>query len=209
MNDSAIIRVLIVDDHPMVRKGLAEFLEAKENLILVGEASDGEEAILLCEKNQPDVVLMDLVMPGMGGVAATGVIRERCSHVQIIALTSFQEQKLVREALRAGAISYLLKTVTADELTEAIWRASSGRHTLATEAVEALVQAQTPKPGHDLTDREREVLALIVEGLNNPSIAEQLAISRATVKTHVSRILSKLDVSNRAEAISLALQQDI
>jgi NarL family two-component system response regulator LiaR len=160
---------------------------------------------------QPDVVLMDLVMPGMDGAAATRAIRERCPQVQVIALTSFKEDELVQGALQAGAISYLLKNVSADELADAIRAAHAGRPTLAPEAAQALVQAAShpPPPGHDLTPREREVLALMVEGLSNPQIAERLVVSRSTVKFHVSSILSKLGVDGRTEAVALAVQNHL
>jgi NarL family two-component system response regulator LiaR len=206
------IRVMIVDDHAMVRRGLGAFLKSKVDLELVGEASDGEEAVQMCEQVQPDVILMDLVMPKMDGTAATHAIRERWPHVQIIALTSFQEKKLVQEALQAGAISYLLKNVSVDDLAEAIRAACAGQPTLAPEATQALIQAaasQGQVPGYDLTPREHEVLVLMVEGLNNPEIARRLSVSRSTARAHVSNILSKLGVSNRAEAIALSLRHKL
>lgn len=205
------IRVLIVDDHAMVRKGLIAFLKNQPEIDLVGEACDGKEAIESCQQNQPDVILMDLVMPELGGVAAARTIHQRWPHIQVIALTSFQEKELVQDALQAGAIGYLLKNVSGEELAEAIRQAHDGRPTLAPEAVQALIQ---PPSGvnnlaADLTRREHEVLALLVKGMSNPEIAGQLYISRATVKVHISSILSKLGVSSRAEAISLAIQNKL
>jgi NarL family two-component system response regulator LiaR len=202
---------LIVDDHAMVRRGLAAFLKAKPDLLLVGEASNGGEAITLCERLQPHVVLMDLIMPGMGGAEATRTIRTRWPQIQVIALTSFGEKELVRDALASGALSYLLKNVSAEDLAEAIRAASCGRSTLAAEAVQALVQPDpiAAAPGEPLTPREREVLGLMVRGLTNPEIADELVVSRATVKAHVSNVLAKLGASNRAEAVARALQNKL
>lgn len=200
------IRVMLVDDHDMVRRGLATFLRIKPDLVLIGEACNGREAIDLCQEVQPDVILMDLVMPEMDGAAATRIIRQQWPHVQVIALTSFQEKNLVQEALQAGAISYLLKNVSVDELAQAIRAAHAGQSTLAPEAVQVLIQTTPTSLGDDLTPREREVLALLVQGMSNPEIAEQLTVSRSTAKAHVSNILTKLGVSKRTEAIALALQ---
>jgi NarL family two-component system response regulator LiaR len=207
MNESNRIRVVIVDDHHMVRRGLAAFLRVKADLELVGEAGGGREAVEVCARARPDVVLMDLVMPDLDGAAATRAIKKRCPEVQVIALTSFGDKELVQGALEAGAISYLLKNVSADDLAEAIRAAHGGLSTLAPEALQALVETgQEPPPGRDLTSREREVLALLVEGLTNREIAARLTVSLSTARAHVSHILSKLDVSNRAEAVALALK---
>ena len=211
MNTAQPIRVLLVDDHAMVRKGLVAFLKNMPELELVGEACDGREAIEFCEQRQPDVILMDLVMPELGGVAATRTIHQRWPRVQVIALTSFQEKELVQDALQAGAIGYLLKNVSGEELAEAIRQAHGGRPTLAPEAVQALIQppSEAESLAANLTRREQEVLALLVKGMNNPEIAERLVISRATVKVHISSILSKLGVAGRAEAISVAIQNKL
>ncbi|UCC89987.1 MAG: response regulator transcription factor, partial [Anaerolineales bacterium] len=188
MTDSQPIRVLLVDDHAVVRTGLRFFVLAFEDLELVGEAASGEQALRLCDQLQPEVVLMDLVMPGMDGISTTQAIRQRHPEIQVIALTSFAEQELVQRALEAGAMGYLLKDVSANELAEAIRATRVGRPTLAPEATQALIQAATHayQPGFDLTPREKEVLALMVEGLSNPQIAERLVIGLSTVKFHVS-----------------------
>jgi NarL family two-component system response regulator LiaR len=211
MSEPKPIRVMLVDDHQMVRNGLSTFLLVHDDLELVGEANNGEQALVMFERVRPDVVLMDLKMPRMDGVEATRALIARDPELRIIALTSFKEESLVQEALDAGAIGYLLKDIDADDLADAIRAAHRGEPTLAPEAAWVLFKASRrgPEIGDDLTEREREVLALIVEGATNPEIAEQLIISRSTVKTHVSNILSKLGVSTRTEAASLALQKGL
>jgi NarL family two-component system response regulator LiaR len=211
MANTQPIRVLIVDDHAMVRQGLAAFLKVFGDLELVGEAESGEESVRLCADLQPDVVLMDLKMGEMDGAAATRAIRQNCPSTQVIALTSFQEKGLVQEVIQAGAISYLLKNVSAADLAAAIRAAHAGRSTLAPEAMEALMRpdAQPDAPGYNLTAREREVLGLMTKGLSNTEIAERLVISPSTVKTHVSNILAKLGANSRTEAAALAVQQHL
>lgn len=211
MGSEKPIRVMLVDDHAVVRSGLAAFLYVFDDLELVAEARDGKEAISICETILPDVILMDLVMPVMDGAAATKIIRERWPQVQVVALTSFKEEELVQGALQAGAIAYLLKNVSADELAGAIRSAYLGKPTLAPEAAQALIHAalRPAKPEYGLTRREEEVLSLMTDGLSNVDIAERLVVSRSTVKFHVSSILSKLGVTSRTEAVSMALQQSL
>jgi len=202
------IRVLIVDDHPMVRSGLSAFLLAYDDLELAGEAGGGAEALTACAQLYPDVVLMDLVMPGMDGAEATRAIREQHPDIQVIALTSFKEDDLVQRVLQAGAISYLLKNTSAEELADAIRKAAAGKATLAPEAAQALIQAALGKaeaPGADLTERELEVLRHMVQGRSNPDIAKALYLSRSTVKFHVSNVLMKLGAQSRTEAVAMAI----
>jgi two-component system, NarL family, response regulator LiaR len=211
MNTPQTIRVMLVDDHNVVRSGLATFLRAYEDLELVGEAKNGLEALHLCHKKKPDVILMDLMMPEMDGIAATRAILANYPEIKIIAMTSFEEEELVQGVLAAGAISYLLKNVTSDELAKAIRDAVSGRSTLSPEAARVLIQATRPtkQPLCDLTGREMEVLNLVVQGKSNQQIAEVMVISVATVKAHISSILSKLQVSSRSEAIAFAIKHKI
>src|SRR5512138_1446600 len=205
------IRVMLVDDHAMVRRGLATFLKIFDDLQLVGEADNGQAAVHLCAEALPDVILMDMVMPDMDGAIATRLIRQQFPRVQVIALTSFKEGDLVKNTLEAGAIGYLLKDVSADELARAIRAAHAGRATLSPEAAQALVETanQPPAPGLDLTEREREVLTLMIEGLNNTQIAGRLTVSASTIKSHVSNILSKLGVTSRTEAVTLTLRNHL
>jgi two-component system, NarL family, response regulator LiaR len=211
MNTTQTIKVMLVDDHNVVRSGLVTFLKVHDDLELVGEAKNGAEALALCRLKKPDVILMDLMMPVMDGIAATQAILQESPDIKIIAMTSFEEEQLVQGVLAAGAISYLIKNVTSDELAKAIRDAASGRSTLSPEAARALIQATRPakQPLIDLTDREREVLSLVVKGQSNQQIADALVISLSTVKAHMSSILSKLEVSSRAEAIAYAIKRKL
>jgi two-component system, NarL family, response regulator LiaR len=205
------IGILLVDDHAVVRSGLGAVLMANDDLKLVGEAGNGQEAVNLCKKVKPDVVLMDLMMPVMDGVTAIRTIHDAQPDIKMIALTSFGERELVEGALKAGASGYLLKTVSAAELVAAIKGAMEGKTSLSPEAAQALVQGlkQPRAETHDLTVREQEILALMVDGLPNHEIADKLVVSQSTVKFHVSNILSKLEVSTRTEAVSVALKHKL
>ncbi len=207
----AVIRVVLVDDHTVVRRGLSILLQAFADLQLVGEASSGSEALRLCEAACPDVVLMDIMMPGMDGVETTRQLRQICPATQILALTSAVDEAIVKSTLQAGAIGYLLKNVQIDELIAAIRAAYAGKRTLAPEITQILIDAATHPalPHYNLTERELEVLALMVKGFDNLAIAEQMTISRSTVKFHVSSILAKLNTVNRTEAVALAVQNHL
>jgi NarL family two-component system response regulator LiaR len=205
------IKVVIVDDHPVVRRGIFFALTAAEDIQVVGEASGGEEALRVCQELEPDVVLMDLMMPGMDGVATTEILRQRCPGTQVLVLTSFTEGHHVREALKAGAIGYLLKDVAIDELAQAVRSAHAGQSTLHRTATAALIQSPSVKPDltEELTSRQREVLALVAQGYSNQEIANKLYVSLATVRFHVSTILAKLGASNRAEAAAMAVKHNL
>lgn len=211
MTATNAIRVMIVDDHTLIRDGLRLLLSTFDDVEVVAMAEDGQQAVDYCSQVEPDVILMDIAMPNLDGAEATARIRADYPQVQVIALTSFVEEDLILRALQAGAISYLLKNVSATQLVRTIRDAARGRSTIDPAAVQALVKSATQQPrlGHDLTDRERDVLALLVEGQTNREIAERLVLSLATVRVYVSNILSKLGASNRTEAVSLALQHRV
>jgi two-component system, NarL family, response regulator LiaR len=205
------IKVMIVDDHPVVRDGLRKMLPVFDNLELVGEAENGQAALAYCRGTVPDVILMDILMPGMNGISATRAILEEFPQVKIIILTSYPGDDMVREALEAGATGYLLKNATIDTIAGAIRSVHAGQPTLAPEAMTALVRTQSgpSKLGSDLSRREQEVLALIVEGLSNEEIAERLVISPSTAKHHVGACIQKLGAANRAHATALALKHGL
>ena len=211
MSECKPIRVMLVDDHLMVRDGLRTFLSLQDDLEIVAEAGDGQEAIDLCAQTQPDVVLMDILMPGMDGPAATKEILVGFPDVKVIALTCFVEAELVQRAIQSGAISYLLKDVRPERLAQAIRDACEGKGIIDAPAAQALVQTnqQTRPPGDDLTERETEVLQYLAEGKENKEIAQALNISLGTVRFHTSNIYTKLGVSNRTEATRLALKRGL
>jgi NarL family two-component system response regulator LiaR len=201
------IRILLADDHSMVRQGLRLFLGLDPELEVVGEASNGEEAVRMARHLRPDVVVMDLVMPGMDGVAATRVIRDDLPETEVLALTSVLEDALVVGAVRAGAIGYLLKDLQGDELCRAIKAAAAGQVQLAPQAAARLMQEiSSPERPEALTERENEVLRLLSQGLSNKEIAQHLALGEKTIKTHVSHILAKLGVQSRTQAALVAVR---
>jgi NarL family two-component system response regulator LiaR len=202
---------MIVDDHAVVRSGLNAFLSSYDDMALAGFARSGEEAVQLCREIQPDVILMDLIMPGMDGVLTTKEILRQFPKIQVLVLTSFKDEALVKKAIKAGAIGYIMKDIQADEIAEAIRMAYAGKSILSPEATQALVHdASRQGPlGDDLGDRERQVLSLMVKGLSNTEIASHMVVSLSTVKYHVSHILTKLDAANRAEAVALAIKNHL
>jgi NarL family two-component system response regulator LiaR len=200
-----IIRVVIADDHVLVRQGIRAFLETHADLAIVGEAADAAGAELLCAEHLPDVALIDLVMPG-GGIEATRAVRAASPHTQVVLLTSFEDARQIVAAIQAGALSCLLKDVDADALADALRKAARGEAVLhqrvAAKLMDSLRRGNDPDAAllDSLSQREREVLALMAEGLSNQQIAERLGIGEKTVKTHVSNVLGKLDVSDRTQA---------
>lgn len=202
---SSQIKVLIVDDHTVVRQGVRAFLETQPDIVVVDEAASGSEAIQSCAEHTPDVVLMDLIMPEMNGVEATQRIKQEHPQIQVIILTSFLEDEHILPALRSGALSYLLKDVSADELSKAIRKAAQREAVLHPQVTGLMVQAlhnsspESANPLADLSEREEEVLRLIANGLSNADIAQRLVISEKTVKSHVSSILSKLNLTDRTQ----------
>jgi len=205
------IRLLLVDDHKVVRNGLKIFISLYDDIELVGEAKNGEEALNLCGETNPDVILMDLMMPVMDGSTATQLIRQQYPTIQIVVLTSFEAEELVQQAMEAGAIGYLYKDVEEEELVNAIRSAKKGKSVLAPDALQVLVkQASTPPPTIEpLTEREREILTLMAQGLTNPQIAETLVISESTVRFHSHNVFSKLQVERRTEAVVVAMQNNL
>ena len=211
MLEADVIKVLIVDDHPVVRDGLKNMLLVFDDLELAGEAENGQKALSYCNQTTPDVILMDIIMPRMDGIQATRLIHKQYPNVKIIILTNSPDDKHVFETLQAGAVGYMLKNSSIDTLANGIRSAYAGQPVLSPEATEALIRVKTGsnKPGDDLSDRELEVLALIVSGLSNQKIAERLVISPATARHHVSACLQKLNAANRAEAAALAVKYDL
>ncbi|WP_374712944.1 response regulator [Symbiobacterium terraclitae] len=209
-----MIRLLIVDDHKMVREGLKIYLSTEPEIQVVGEAENGEEAARLAAELRPDVILMDLIMPGVDGIEGTKRCLAACPETRVIVLTSMPDDELVVPAIRAGALSYILKDISADELAETIKKAVSGKPTLHPVAAQRMMQELTappkPRPGVDeISPREMEVLRLIAQGLSNKEIGDRLFIGERTVKTHVSHLLEKLQLQDRTQLAIYALQNKL
>lgn len=208
---SNTIKLFIVDDHKVVRNGLKIFISLYDDIELIGEAKNGQQAVDFCADKQPDVILMDLKMPVMDGSTATRLIRQKYPQIQVVVLTSFEDEALVKQAMTAGAIGYLYKDVEEDELINAIRSAKQGKSVLSPDALQALVkQVNASQPSIEpLTEREQEILALMAQGLTNPQIAETLVISESTVRFHTHNIFNKLQVERRTEAVVVAMQNNL
>jgi NarL family two-component system response regulator LiaR len=211
MTEKNIIKVLIADDHPLVRHGLKTYFKACDDIYLVGEAENGVEAIEICGKHQPDVVLMDVQMPELNGVETTSNILKKWPNIKVIILTSFVDKELIENSLKAGALSYLLKNESGEKIVKVIRDAHQGKSNLSSEATQIMIsEVRNPlSKRFKLTKREKEILSLMVEGLSNKEIANRLTLSTSTIQFHVTNILSKLGVSKRTEAIYLALKQKL
>ena len=206
-----MIRVLIVDDHPMVRHGINVLLGAYDDIEVVGEAENGREAVEMCEKHKPDIVLMDLMMPEVNGIEATRIIQKNWSDIKVVTLTSFIDKNLIADSLKAGAIGYVLKNISGDNLVSTIRDADKGKSTLSSEASDFLISNLKTPPviDYQLTTQEKKIVACLVEGMSNKMITRKLILSLSTVKFHVSNILNKLGASSRAEAVSIALKNNL
>jgi len=206
-----MIKVLIVDDHPMVRQGIKTLLDVYDDIEVIGEAENGREALEICEKYKPDIVLMDLIMPEVNGIEATKEIVKNWSYIKVVTLTSFLDKKLIEDSLKAGAIGYVLKNISGDKLVATIRDANKGKSTLSSEASDFLISniKKPPVADYQLTSQEKNILACLVDGLSNKKIAQKLVLSLSTVKFHVSNILNKLGVSSRTEAVSLAIKNKL
>ena len=206
-----MIKVLIVDDHSLVRKGIKTILSIYDDIEVIGEAENGKEALEICGKCLPDVVLMDLIMPEINGIEATKKILESWPTIKVVTLTSFVDKKLIEDSLKAGAIGYVLKNISGENLVATIRDAEKGKSTLSSEASDFLI-SNIKKPTvveYQLTNQEKNILGCLVEGLSNKNIAKKLVLSLSTVKFHVSNILNKLGASSRAEAISIAIKNKL
>ena len=209
------IRILLVDDHKIVRQGVRAFFDAQEGIEVIGEAGSGAAAVKMIEEHVPDVVLMDLIMPGIDGVEATRLAKNISPRTQIVVLTSYHEDEHIFPALQAGALSYILKDVAMDELAEAVFKASRGEATLHPQVASRVIQELHGRKKDentlvvDLTKREMEILKVIAQGMTNIEIAEKFVISKYTVKGHVSNILSKLHLADRTQAAVYAWQQGV
>jgi NarL family two-component system response regulator LiaR len=206
-----MIKVLIVDDYPLVRQGIKTLLSVYDDIEVIGEAENGAQALQICGKIKPDIVLMDLVMPEVNGIEATRGILKNWPDIKVVTLTSFVDKKLIEDSIKAGAIGYVLKNISGEKLVETIRDADKGKSTLSSEASDFLISnMKNPSiTDYKLTSQEKNILACIVEGLSNKMIARKLVLSLSTVKFHVSNILNKMGVSNRAEATSVALKNKL